>query len=86
MQNTDQWGNYTPQPATSTSTTRRKGRRKQRSSQQPSTDNANVQTFQARNKTPREAVELTMDELMLTPPVVYGFSLADKTWRKLSHL
>ncbi|KAM5546005.1 hypothetical protein V8D89_000131 [Ganoderma adspersum] len=49
----------------------------------PPTNNANVQTFQARNKVPRETVELTVDELMLTPPVVYGFSLADKTWREL---
>ena len=80
-QQTDEWGNYNPHPPTSTSTKRRKGRRRQRSSQQ-STDNANIQTFQARNKVPRETVELTVDELMLTPPVVYGFSLADKTWRE----
>ncbi len=86
MQDTDEWGNYRPQQPTSTSTTRRKRRRRQRSSQQRSTDNTNVQTFQARNKVPRETVELTVEELMLTPPVVYGFSLADKTWRELSCL
>ena len=81
MPQTDEWGNYVPPPPASTST-RRTHRRQKRSSQQPSADNVNVQTFQARSKVPRETVELTVDELMLTPPVVYGFSLADKIWRK----
>ena len=30
-----------------------------------------------------DAKELTDDILMLTTPIVYGFSLADKTWCKL---
>ncbi|KAI1792767.1 P-loop containing nucleoside triphosphate hydrolase protein [Ganoderma leucocontextum] len=60
MQNTDEWGNYHPQPVPP--------------------NNPMVQTFQARNKVPRDTVELTQAELMLTPPLVYGFSLADKTW------
>lgn len=29
-------------------------------------------------------LELTDDELILTSPVVYGFSLSDKIWRKPS--
>ena len=37
-------------------------------------------TFQARSRLPRENTELTEDELMLTSPVIYGFSLSDKTW------
>lgn len=28
-----------------------------------------------------KAAELPEDELLLTPPVVYGFSLSDKVWR-----
>ncbi|KAH9934528.1 P-loop containing nucleoside triphosphate hydrolase protein [Epithele typhae] len=42
--------------------------------------NACVPTFQARAKMPREKDELTDDELMLAPSIVYGFSLADKAW------
>ena len=42
-----------------------------------------IQTFQTRSKAPHQSVELTEEELMLTPPVLYGFSLSDKTWRKL---
>ncbi len=47
------------------------------------TDSA-VPTFQTRSKIPRETNELTEDELVLTSPIVYGFSLADKTWRESS--
>lgn len=43
---------------------------------------SNVPTFQVRARAPRDVAELTEDELMLTPPSVYGFSLTDKTWRK----
>ena len=31
---------------------------------------------------PSQQDELTEDELMLTPSVLYGFSLSDKAWRK----
>lgn len=41
-----------------------------------------VPTFQVRARATRDVDELTEDELMLTPPSVYGFSLTDKTWRK----
>ncbi|RPD60608.1 P-loop containing nucleoside triphosphate hydrolase protein [Lentinus tigrinus ALCF2SS1-7] len=46
----------------------------------PYNPNSAVPTFQARSRLPREDVELTEDELMLTSPVLYGFSLSDKTW------
>ncbi|KAI0752500.1 P-loop containing nucleoside triphosphate hydrolase protein [Daedaleopsis nitida] len=39
-----------------------------------------ISTFQARSRLPRETTELTEDELLLTSPIVYGFSLSDKTW------
>ena len=29
-----------------------------------------------------DARELTDDELLLTPPIVYGFSFTDKQWRE----
>ena len=41
-----------------------------------------VPTFQSRSRMQREQNELTEDELMLTPPIVYGFSLSDKAWRE----
>lgn len=34
----------------------------------------------ARQKT--EALEITDEELLLSSPIVYGFSLSDKIWRK----
>ncbi|KAI0767681.1 hypothetical protein C8Q74DRAFT_1370418 [Fomes fomentarius] len=46
----------------------------------PYNPNSAVPTFQTRSKIPRETNELTEDELLLTSPIVYGFSLADKTW------
>ena len=36
--------------------------------------------------TPEEKLELTEDDLMLTSPIVYGFSLADKLWREHLYL
>ncbi|KAI0372577.1 P-loop containing nucleoside triphosphate hydrolase protein [Pilatotrama ljubarskyi] len=42
--------------------------------------NNDIPILNARARAPREEVELTEDELMLTPPVLYGFSLTDKTW------
>lgn len=47
---------------------------------------SNVPTLKIRAQAPHDAVELTEDELMLTPSFVYGFSLTDKTWRKSSNL
>lgn len=33
-----------------------------------------------------DAGDLTDDDLMLTTPILYGFSLSDKTWRTCSDL
>ncbi|EIW53171.1 P-loop containing nucleoside triphosphate hydrolase protein [Trametes versicolor FP-101664 SS1] len=46
----------------------------------PYNPNSTVPTFQVRARATRDVDELTEDELMLTPPSVYGFSLTDKTW------
>ncbi|OBZ76844.1 ATPase family AAA domain-containing protein 3B [Grifola frondosa] len=47
----------------------------------PPPDMSNVvPTLQVRTKTQRLDTELTEDELLLTPAVVYGFSLSDKIW------
>ncbi|RDX52360.1 P-loop containing nucleoside triphosphate hydrolase protein [Lentinus brumalis] len=46
----------------------------------PYNPNSAVPTFQARSRLPRQSAELTEDELMLTSPIIYGFSLSDKTW------
>ncbi|KAI0922719.1 hypothetical protein AcV5_009616 [Taiwanofungus camphoratus] len=43
--------------------------------------NSHIPTLRVRSKTPGEdMLELTDDELILTSPVVYGFSLSDKIW------
>jgi len=34
------------------------------------------------NVGPGDNLDLTEEELLLTPTVVYGFSLTDKAWRK----
>lgn len=40
------------------------------------------QTLKVRSKANIVVAELTEEELILTPTIVYGFNLADKVWRK----
>jgi hypothetical protein len=43
-----------------------------------------IPTLDVGARTQAQDRELTNDELILTSPIVYGFSLMDKIWRKLS--
>ena len=49
---------------------------------QRQTQNVPVLQVSGSGQTPGNLPELTEDELMLAPPTVYGFSLADKMWRE----
>ncbi|KAI0672088.1 P-loop containing nucleoside triphosphate hydrolase protein [Trametes maxima] len=80
----DQFGNYppSPPPVAYNPSASHSGRRRPRPNRRRGaafTDSA-VPTFQIRSRVPRDEVELTEDELMLAPAVLYGFSLTDKTW------
>ncbi|KAI0634518.1 P-loop containing nucleoside triphosphate hydrolase protein [Trametes polyzona] len=46
----------------------------------PNRPNDVAATFHVRSRNPRDDSELTEEDLILTPPVLYGFSLTDKMW------